>query len=388
MQAAAAGRARARTPSRASVTGRSRPAVLVPGQAGERSRRRRRGSAPRCARRRADRGPAAPTSILTSRSSAQNGARDEPHHPHRVNARGSGAIGPHGLGSPGGHRRSSQAQDEVAELLSRPDPHRHDQHRRHGHRARGSGPRPSGWPASSPRSASTRRSIESEPGPAPAWSPASPAPTAAARPLLVHGHLDVVPADPAEWSVHPFSGEERDGYVWGRGAVDMKDMDAMVLALVRDWARTGVQPPRDIVLAFVADEEAGGRLGRALPGRQAPRPVRRLHRGDQRGRRLQHHRPRRPAPLPRSRPPRRASPGCGCTAGGRPGHGSMVHDDNAVTRLCRGRRPHRRGTAARSCSPPPMRAVPRRRSSDAYGIEIDPDEPEQALARLGAHQPG
>src|SRR3712207_1488475 len=80
--------------------------------------------------------------------------------------------------------------------------------------------------------------------------------------LLVHGHLDVVPADPAEWSVHPFSGEERDGYVWGRGAVDMKDMDAMTLALVRDWARTGVQPPRDVVLAFVADEEAGGRLRR------------------------------------------------------------------------------------------------------------------------------
>src|SRR3954469_2841273 len=41
--------------------------------------------------------------------------------------------------------------------------------------------------------------------------------------LLVHGHLDVAPADPAEWSVHPFSGEEHDGYIWGRGAVDMKD---------------------------------------------------------------------------------------------------------------------------------------------------------------------
>src|SRR3954467_5957008 len=79
--------------------------------------------------------------------------------------------------------------------------------------------------------------------------------------LLVHGHLDVVPADPAEWSVHPFSGEERAGYIWGRGAVDMKDMDAMVLALVRDWATTGVRPPRDIVLAYVADEEAGGKLG-------------------------------------------------------------------------------------------------------------------------------
>ena len=80
-------------------------------------------------------------------------------------------------------------------------------------------------------------------------------------PLLIHGHLDVVPADPAEWSVDPFAGEVRDGYVWGRGAVDMKDMDAMTLALVREWSRTGRKPPRDIVLAFVSDEEAGGRLG-------------------------------------------------------------------------------------------------------------------------------
>jgi acetylornithine deacetylase/succinyl-diaminopimelate desuccinylase-like protein len=81
------------------------------------------------------------------------------------------------------------------------------------------------------------------------------------KPLLVHGHLDVVPADAAEWSVDPFAGEIKDGYVWGRGAIDMKDMDAMVLALVRDWARTGRKPQRDIVLAFVSDEEAGGRQG-------------------------------------------------------------------------------------------------------------------------------
>src|SRR5215471_13306935 len=66
-------------------------------------------------------------------------------------------------------------------------------------------------------------------------------------PLLIHGHLDVVPADPAEWSVGPFAGEVRDGYVWGRGAIDMKHMDAMTLALVREWARTGRRPPRDIV---------------------------------------------------------------------------------------------------------------------------------------------
>lgn len=79
--------------------------------------------------------------------------------------------------------------------------------------------------------------------------------------LLVHGHLDVVPADPAEWSVPPFAGELRDGYLWGRGAVDMKDFDAMVLAVVRHWRRTGYRPPRDIVLAFTADEEAGSTLG-------------------------------------------------------------------------------------------------------------------------------
>jgi acetylornithine deacetylase/succinyl-diaminopimelate desuccinylase-like protein len=79
--------------------------------------------------------------------------------------------------------------------------------------------------------------------------------------LLIHGHLDVVPADAADWQVDPFSAEVRDGCVWGRGAVDMKDMDAMVLTVLRDWAGQGRVPPRDVVLAFVADEEAGGVFG-------------------------------------------------------------------------------------------------------------------------------
>jgi acetylornithine deacetylase/succinyl-diaminopimelate desuccinylase-like protein len=57
--------------------------------------------------------------------------------------------------------------------------------------------------------------------------------------LLVHGHLDVVPADASDWQVDPFAGEIRDDCLWGRGAVDMKDMDAMVLALVRQWQRDG-----------------------------------------------------------------------------------------------------------------------------------------------------
>ena len=76
--------------------------------------------------------------------------------------------------------------------------------------------------------------------------------------LCLHGHLDVVPANAADWQVDPFSGELRDGCVWGRGAVDMKDMDAMILATVRHLARTGTRPSRDLVVAFFADEEAGG----------------------------------------------------------------------------------------------------------------------------------
>ena len=79
--------------------------------------------------------------------------------------------------------------------------------------------------------------------------------------LLIHGHLDVVPAAAEDWQVHPFSGEVQGGCVWGRGAVDMKDMDAMMLAVVRQRLREGRRPPRDIVLAFPADEEAGGNHG-------------------------------------------------------------------------------------------------------------------------------
>jgi acetylornithine deacetylase/succinyl-diaminopimelate desuccinylase-like protein len=79
--------------------------------------------------------------------------------------------------------------------------------------------------------------------------------------LVVHGHIDVVPANAADWSVDPFAAEIRDGMIWGRGAVDMKNVDAMILAIVRKWARTGYKPPRNIVLAFFADEEAGMTYG-------------------------------------------------------------------------------------------------------------------------------
>jgi acetylornithine deacetylase/succinyl-diaminopimelate desuccinylase-like protein len=93
--------------------------------------------------------------------------------------------------------------------------------------------------------------------------------------LLVHGHFDVVPASAADWQHHPFSGEIADDCIWGRGAIDMKDMDAMMLAVVRQRRRVQRPPARDGVLP-----------GGALAGGQPPRPVRGRHRGGRRGGRL------------------------------------------------------------------------------------------------------
>ena len=79
--------------------------------------------------------------------------------------------------------------------------------------------------------------------------------------LVVHGHLDVVPVNADDWSVNPFCGDIIDGFIWGRGAVDMKNMDAMILAVIRLWARHNYQPERSIVIVFFGDEEAGGIYG-------------------------------------------------------------------------------------------------------------------------------
>ena len=88
--------------------------------------------------------------------------------------------------------------------------------------------------------------------------------------LVVHGHIDVVPAAADEWQVDPFSGIIKDGAIWGRGAVDMKNMDAMILAVVRHWARNNIKPPRNIVLAFFADEEAGSIYGSRYMAKEHP----------------------------------------------------------------------------------------------------------------------
>ncbi|MGW7254367.1 M20/M25/M40 family metallo-hydrolase [Streptomyces sp. NPDC054834] len=150
--------------------------------------------------------------------------------------------------------------------------------------------------------------------------------------LLVHGHLDVVPAEARDWSVHPFSGEVRDGVVWGRGAVDMKNMDAMILAVVRSWAREGVRPRRDLVVAFTADEEASAEDGAGFLADRHPG----LFEGcteavgesgaftfhDGGGRELY--------PIAAGE---RGTAWLKLTARGRAGHGSKVNGENAVTRL-------------------------------------------------------
>ncbi|MFE5165618.1 M20/M25/M40 family metallo-hydrolase [Streptomyces sp. NPDC056697] len=150
--------------------------------------------------------------------------------------------------------------------------------------------------------------------------------------LLVHGHLDVVPAEPADWTVHPFSGEVRDGVVWGRGAIDMKNMDAMVLAVVRAWARTGVRPRRDIVLAFTADEEDSAAWGSGFLAERHADLFEGCTEGISESGAFTFH----TGPGSRIYPIAAGERGTAwlkLTAHGRAGHGSKVNRDNAVSRL-------------------------------------------------------
>jgi acetylornithine deacetylase/succinyl-diaminopimelate desuccinylase-like protein len=78
-----------------------------------------------------------------------------------------------------------------------------------------------------------------------------------ARPLMLSSHLDVVPAEARRWRHPPFSGVQAEGCVWGRGALDMKGMTAMGLSVLRLLKRRGIRLGRDVILAAVADEEAG-----------------------------------------------------------------------------------------------------------------------------------
>ncbi|WP_431602658.1 M20/M25/M40 family metallo-hydrolase [Mycobacterium mantenii] len=152
--------------------------------------------------------------------------------------------------------------------------------------------------------------------------------------LLIHGHLDVVPAEPTEWSVHPFSGAIKEGFVWGRGAVDMKDMVGMMIVVARELKRAGIVPPRDLVFAFIADEEHGGTFGAQWLVDNRPELFTGVTEaiGEVGGFSLTV--PRRDGGERRLYLIETAEKGLSwmkLTARGPAGHGSMVHDQNAVT---------------------------------------------------------
>ena len=197
--------------------------------------------------------------------------------------------------------------------------------------------------------------------------------------LLVHGHLDVVPARADDWSVHPFSGEVRDGAVWGRGAVDMKDMDAMVLAVVRAWAREGRRPVRDIVLAFTADEEDNGAYGSDWLATEHAEVFEGCTEGISESGGYRFH----AAPGTRVYPVGTGERGMAwlrLEARGRAGHGSKPNDENAVARLAA-------AISRIDAYDWPLRLSPTVRAAleqlaDIVGAPVDPDDPALSPALL------
>ncbi|WP_420032769.1 M20/M25/M40 family metallo-hydrolase [Streptomyces sp. cg28] len=198
--------------------------------------------------------------------------------------------------------------------------------------------------------------------------------------LLIHGHTDVVPANAADWTHHPFSGEVADGCVWGRGAVDMKDMDAMTLAVVRDRLRTGRKPPRDIVLAFLADEEAGGTWG----ARHLVDNHRDLFDGvteaisEVGGFSFTVNEQRR---LYLIQTAEKGMHWMKLSVAGTAGHGSMIHRDNAITELSE-------AVARLGRHQFPVRVTKTLRHfldelGDALGTELDPEDMQETIAKLG-----
>ena len=200
-------------------------------------------------------------------------------------------------------------------------------------------------------------------------------------PLLVHGHLDVVPANAGDWSVPPFAGEVVDDCVWGRGAVDMKDFDAMVLSVVRAHARAGAVPRRPIRLIFTADEEAGSGLGATWLVNEHREVVEGCTEaiGEVGGFSLT---VRDDLRLYLIQTAEKGMAWLNLIADGRAGHGSFRNDDNAVTELAAAvarigayQWPHKITDAQRAF----LEAV-----SEAFDIALDPDRAEETLARLGS----
>ena len=189
--------------------------------------------------------------------------------------------------------------------------------------------------------------------------------------LVVHGHLDVVPAMAEDWSVDPFGAVIKDGMLWGRGAVDMKNMDAMILAVVREMARTGYVPPRNLVIGMFADEEAGGQKGAYWLVKNRPD----LFEGateaiSEVGGYNTHVDGKRVYLL------QTAEKGLiwyNLLAKGTAGHGSQVNEDNAVTKLAT-------ALAAIGAEPWPLQLTDTVREllsgvSDLTGLPFDPEDP-------------
>ncbi|MFD8536609.1 M20/M25/M40 family metallo-hydrolase [Streptomyces rubrogriseus] len=198
--------------------------------------------------------------------------------------------------------------------------------------------------------------------------------------LLIHGHTDVVPANADDWTHHPFSGEVADGCVWGRGAVDMKDMDAMTLAVVRDRLRSGRKPPRDIVLAFLADEEAGGTYGARHLVDNHPDLFEGVTEAisEVGGFSFTVNEQRR---LYLIQTAEKGIHWMKLTVAGTAGHGSMIHRDNAITELSE-------AVARLGRHKFPVRVTKTTRAfldelGDALGTDLDPENMEGTLAKLG-----
>lgn len=199
--------------------------------------------------------------------------------------------------------------------------------------------------------------------------------------LLIHGHLDVVPADASDWQHDPFSGEIADDCVWGRGAVDMKDMDAMTLSVIRSRLREGRLPSRPVVVAFLADEEAGGVKGSHWAVDHRPELFDGVTEAisEVGGYSLtvsDDHR------LYLIETAQKGIDWFRLTVEGTAGHGSMINDANAVTELSE-------AVARLGRYEWPTRLTPAVReflaaASDAYGVELDPDDPDQLLKTLGS----
>jgi acetylornithine deacetylase/succinyl-diaminopimelate desuccinylase-like protein len=200
-------------------------------------------------------------------------------------------------------------------------------------------------------------------------------------PLLVHGHLDVVPANADDWSVPPFAGEVIDGCVWGRGAIDMKHFDAMVLSVVRARARAGSAPRRPIRLIFTADEEAGSGLGAQWLVREHREVVEGCQEaiGEVGGFSLTI---RDDLRLYLIQTAEKGMAWLNLIAEGRAGHGSFHNDQNAITELSE-------AVARIGAYEWPRRVTAPQRAfleavAEALEVDLDPDRADEALARLGS----